>query len=228
MADESLVQPIDPNAAAPAPQAPQEQPQAGSGVIPEELLHYPFMQAVIAGSPPAVSDRIKDFSHKEYAKALYENKDALQEAGLGFYRSLSGQFGVIFNALHLHPEDIQAADKAGKLLQIAPDLDTVDREIAKSGANNPIFKVSKVPGGFAPSVSASIPPQAGAQAASGSASAAAPSQAPAIIAANAGAPPSEQRKLLQARLTNMNPGAPTAGPSPGSGRLLNSILKPVV
>ena len=52
-----------------------------------------------------------------------------------FYRSLSGQRGVMFNAMRIHPQDIQAADKAGKLLSsVAPDFDLVNHEVGKSRA----------------------------------------------------------------------------------------------
>jgi hypothetical protein len=212
------VQPADDSQQAPPPD------QGDGGGLPLEVLKLPFMQALMAGAPPAVSDRIKDFTTKPFAKTLFENKDLLTQAGIFFYRSLSGELGVIGNGLHIHPADVLAADKAGKLTAIAPDLDKVDHQIAKSGAANPTLHVKAVPGGMKAPLSMATPPQAGAAAAEGPPG---PSSAPVGVAAS-GPPAGAQRRLLQARLTSLQPGAPTSGPSPGTGRLLNSILKPVV
>lgn len=48
--------------------------------------------------------------------------------------------------------------------------------------------------------------------------------------AQAGSPPnaSTENKLSTARTNNLSVGAPTSGPVPGQGRILNNILKPVV
>jgi hypothetical protein len=37
-----------------------------------------------------------------------------------------------------------------------------------------------------------------------------------------------QDKILAQKLSNLPAGAPTSGPKPGEGRLLNQILKPVL
>src|ERR1044071_2024232 len=128
--------PIDPSAIQPASQMPQDEstPQPASNTppeapeqsqqataLPKDLIKYPAIQGLLAGMPPAVSDQIAAFKKKPIGKDLADNKEMLQKAGLMFYRSISGDTGVIFNALHIHPQDLLAADKAGKLKQIAPD-----------------------------------------------------------------------------------------------------------
>ena len=57
--------------------------------------------------------------------------------------------------------------------------------------------------------------------------AAPPPVAPTVAA---GSPPSarSQSKITTARVKNLSPGAPTSGPRPGAGRILNNIIKPVV
>jgi hypothetical protein len=131
---------------------------------------------------------------------------------------MHGNTGVIFNALHIHPEDIQAADKAGKLQAIAPPWDVIDHAVAKSGHNNPVLTRTHAPAGFA-TPTPKAPPQMNLPPGASPAPAApiGPSQ-----------PAGAQRALATARARAMQPGAPTSGPEPGAGRLLNQILKPVV
>jgi hypothetical protein len=172
------------------------------------------MQALIAGNPAAVSAPLKEFGNRKEAKLIKEHKDALTQAGFGFYRSLNGHLGVIFNSLHLHPQDLMAADKAGKLTQLAPSFDIVDHAVSKSGIHNPVLKAKSVPNGLAPPT-LQAPPQVTAGMAPGSSPVAA-------------APNSVQRKAMAARIGNISPGAPTSGSMPGAGRLLNQIYKPVV
>lgn len=218
MADASIVEPNENAPAAPPevePNQPQEDTAPSPVALPPALLKMPAMQALVAGSPAAVSDNIKDFSKRGEAKLFVEHKDALAKAGFGFYRSLSGDIGVVFNMLHLHPQDLIAADKAGQLKTLAPDFDVVDHAVSKSGHNNPVLSRQSVPNGPA-APRAVMPPQMN----SGGAMPPAPA---------ASAPPaSAQRKALQARISSLNPGAPTSGPAPGQGRLLASIMKPVV
>lgn len=60
---------------------------------------------------------------------------------------------------------------------------------------------------------------------------AAPSSAPGASVAAASGPPissGAQKKITTARLKNLAIGSPTSGPVPGSGRVLNNILKSTV
>lgn len=66
--------------------------------------------------------------------------------------------------------------------------------------------------------------QDGAASASGAESA--PTTAPAAPASQPAA--STENKLTTARVKNLSVGAPTSGPVPGQGRIINNILKPVV
>jgi hypothetical protein len=195
--------------ASPAPAAPPVNDEDGGG-IPNELIKIPAVQAVLAGAPPAVSMRIKGLGEREDIKSIVENKDALLGAGFAFYRSINGDLGVMFNAMRIHPEDIKAADQQGKLRQIAPDFDLVNHEVAKLGPDHPVRNAT-APSGPAAQAS-SAPPQ--------SASGQLPLMPP--------PPASVQRRLAQQRVMNLQPGAPTSGPAPGAGRLLNSVLKGVV
>jgi hypothetical protein len=220
MPDVPIVEPAEPQAPAPevAPAQPQE---AAQGALPPDLLRLPFMHGLIAGSPAAVSVPIKAFSKLPEAELIAKSKDVLAQAGIGFYRSMNGDLGVIFNQLHIHPQDLQAADKMGKLAALAPPLTAVDHAISKSGLANPVLAAKGVPKG-PPAPRAPVPTSAS----GGFSAPSTPSAAPAM----AGRPPSAAvgQKLLTARLQNMNPGAPTSGATPGSGRILNEIMKPVV
>jgi len=213
--DTSMIEPKD-GAQAPSIMAPDasqstgvepQAPETAPGALPENILKIPAMQGLMAGNPAAVSAAIKEFQKRGEAKLLIDNKDLLTRAGMGFYRSISGDLGVIFNQLHIHPDAIQAADKAGQLLSIAPPFDKVNHELSKAGAAHPVLN-AQVPSG-----PASAPVPAPIQ------SATMPLPPP---------PASAQRKLMGARLANVSPGAPTSGPVAGQGALLRSILKPVV
>lgn len=181
---------------------------AQSNSLPDEVLQIPAMQAVFAGSPAAVSAPIKDFSNRPEAKLIAQNRDALVRSGMGLYRSLGGDLGVIFNRLKLSDEQIKSADQAGKLLEIAPPFDEVNQSVASSGENNPVMN-AQVPGGAA----SAIPT---------------PSQFGSAVRGPAPMPASSQKSLTNARIKNQMLGKPSEGPKPGAGRLLNNILKPVL
>jgi hypothetical protein len=199
------------------PPEPAPPEQGGDTKLPDNLIHIPAIQALIAGTPPAISARIKEFEKNPAAKLIAENKGLLQQAGMGFYRSLSGDIGVLFNSFHIHPQDLQAADKAGKLGLIAPPFDSVNHAVSKSGLNNPVLKPISQPGApKAPSLQA--PPQFANQ----PPAAQPPLPAPKPIAATL------QRQLMAQRGKVIQEGPPATGPAPGAGRLLNSIMKPVV
>jgi hypothetical protein len=212
---------VTPKAPMVAPAAPAPDPQNNEGDvpspdasgetkegIPQEVLAIPAMQAILAGQPAAVSAPITEFEKRPEAKLIMDHKDVLIKAGFGLYRSLSGDIGVLFNSFHIHPEELKQADQAGQLQQVAPSFDQVNDSVAKSGADHPILKATTAPGGPKPAPMPS-PPQMGS-----------PVTSP--------APAAVQTKLSTARTRNLMPGAPTSGPQPGAGRLLNSILKPVL
>jgi hypothetical protein len=141
---------VEPKTASPAPVEPTNPAQDTDGDgIPDAILEIPALQAVIAGAPPAVSAPIETFAKRPEAKAIVENKDKLFKAGLNLYRSLSGDVGVLFNHFYIAPEDLQAADKAGKLAEIAPDFDSINSQVAKSGQNHPALSAKGPAGGFA-------------------------------------------------------------------------------
>ena len=201
-----VVEPITPA----APEAPEAEEAAPEAALPDALIQIPAVQAVFAGTPPAVSVKMKNTGSRQEIKTIVENKDALLEAGMGFYRSLSGELGVMFNALKVSGEDLKAADKQGTLRSLAPDFDLVNHEVSKLGIDHPAFNTAEPVGAPAAPVSAVAPQSAGGQL---------PLMPP--------PPAAVQRRLAQQRMKNLTVGAPTSGAAPGAGRILNQILKPV-
>jgi len=203
----------------PDPEAPPAEPteSEGSGSkLPDALLQVPAMQALMAGNPAAVSAHIEEFASNPVAKLVVQNKDGLLKAGIGFYRSMNGGLGVLFNQFHIHGDEIQAADKAGKLEMIAPSFDTVNQAVQQSGMANPVLTKKQPPTTFK-----TAPIKSPAQFAN--------TPAPAAPTANVGmASASVPKKLTTQRVKNLSPGGPTTGQEPGAGRLLNQILTPVV
>jgi len=214
---EDLSELITPKTPGVSPEAPPTSPEAetppnteGSN-LPDELIRLPVVQGLLAGDPPAVSQKIKGFGKTTEEKLITEHKQELLDSGIQFYKSLSGDIGVMYNAMQISGEDIKAADRAGKLLEIAPPADVVNAQIGKMGADeHPTLNFKGVPGGLA-APTAPLPPQ----------SATAPMPMPS-------GSPGGGRDRLMAQIKNLQPGAPTSGPKPGQGALLRSILKPVL
>lgn len=202
---------------APADGGEVDSAQEQAAALPHEILKLPTFMALISGAPPALSARIgKGHDDNPAFDVIKKHKDLLQQAGFGFYKSLSGQFGVIYNSLYVHPQDILAADKAGQLQHIAPPASAIHHAIGKSGLANPVLRVQNAPGGPAQ-------PKSGAPPQTASGMLPVPSQQ-----ATPGPTAGVQDANQMARLKNIKPGGPLTGPSPGAGRLLNNILKPVV
>ena len=183
--------------------APQ---QASESELPEKILRVPAFQALFAGAPPAFSADIKKDAGRPGMELVVKNRDNLLKAGIGFYRSLKGDLGVLFNQMYVNGEAIKAADKAGKLLEIAPPFDAINAGIAKSGSANPVL------GAVTPTGAAGAPIP----------------QPPQFNSGGAGLPDAAQTKLSAARTKNMMPSSPTSGSLPGQGRVANAIFKQVV
>lgn len=219
MANEIVVEPRAPapapEAAAPAPMpesappaAPEAEGEQGAG-LPDELLQIPALQGVFAGSPVAFSATLVDFQKRPEGQLIGKNMKGLQSSGIGLYRSLDGNLGVLFNQLKISGDQIKQADQGGKLLELAPPFDEVNASLGQSGGANPVLAAGAPTG---PAAMPPTPPQMG--------------QAP--MAGGKAPSAAAQKKVMTARITNSQMGSPTSGPRPGSGRLLNSILKPVV
>lgn len=204
---EPLVQPLAPAAPAVESNTTTPAPAKSKGGLPDELLQIPAMQAVFAGQPAAFSAVLEEFKKRPEAKILLGNKSGLMKAGFGLYRSLDGAQGVIFNQLYTHGDEIKQADTEGRLLEVAPPFDVVNEAVSKSGADNPILSAT----GQTAFRSAPVPN---------------PVAAP--IGGTSTQPASVQKTTASARARNLSPGGPTSGAKPGAGRLLNSILRPVL
>lgn len=174
--------------------------------IPDEVLQIPAMQALFAGQPAAISASIVEFGKRPEGKLIQQNKDGLMKAGINLYRGLDGDTGVIFNQAYLSGSELQAADKAGQLSQVAPQFDAVNNAVAQSGANNPVLN-AQTPSAFR---TAPVPE--------------APQSASPVPPASAGT----QKEAMKARVQNLQPKGAISGPKPGSGRLLNVALTPVI
>lgn len=192
------------DSAAPAAETP---PADQGSELPDAILKIPAFGPLMSGAPAATSLRIADMAKTEEGKAIAANAKPLQAAGYFFYRALSKDIGVIANGLFVAPEQIQQADKAGQLAQIAPDFTTLNAEAAKSGELNPVLNAQTPAGPPTPPA----PP------------------VPQMSAGTLPAPPpaSTQTRLAGARTKNLQEGSPTSGRA-AQGRLLNNLLKPAI
>lgn len=210
---ESVVQPAT---GAPAPvEVESTQPTTAAtppakGELSDDLLKLPALQALMAGSPPAFSVNFKTDAKTPELQVIAANKDALMAAGIAFYAARQGGQGVVFNQLKIAAETIKQADAEGRLEEVAPPLTALNTAVQSAGPeNNPVLSAEGPSGGSATPEAPNVP-----QTASGA--------LPAPQAASA------QAKTASARAKNLQPGSPTSGPKPGSGRLLNAILRPAI
>jgi hypothetical protein len=171
--------------------------------LPDELLQLPSIQGLMSGTPGAFSATLKSFEKDPAAKLIAKSKDALMGAGIGFYRSLSGTEGVVFNSLFVSADEIKAADAAGQLSSVAPSFDQVNADIGASGANNPVLAEVERPTGMKSSM-------------------------PAPVAQVAPMPAGAQKTLASKRAQNLQIGPATSGANAGAGTLLRSIMRPVL
>src|ERR1035437_5582840 len=101
-----VIDPANPQAAPPdqttanqpAPPAPPgAQPEAAAPEpLPPTLLKIPAIQALVAGSPAALSMKLKGSEDRDEVKLVTKHAQGLQQAGMGFYQSLNKEFGVMF------------------------------------------------------------------------------------------------------------------------------------
>lgn len=199
------VEPTSPQPAkspAEAPSAAQAEAQASK--LPDDLLKLPAFQGLIAGAPPAVSANLATFSKLPEAKLIAANKDALMKAGIGLYKSLGGDLGVLFNQFYITPDELKVADSEGRLPEVAPPYEAVNQQIATAGEAHPALNHKGPPEQF----KQPMPPT--------------PPQAATV---SGGLPAGAQKALTTARAKNQSPGQPTEGAVPGGGRLLNAVLK---
>ena len=186
--------------------APATESAEGGDTLPNPILQIPEIHGLLQGKPVAISATAKD-KNKDLSLVVGHMKE-LQNAGFGFYRGLDGQTNVIFNTQFVSPEQIQAADKAGKLDEIAPPFSEVRAAYAKVMAENP------APAG-APQDASAAP-------------AAVPTPETDQNAAPSAPAPAISQKLASQRVKNMAAGAPSSGPAPGQGRIINSLAKHVI
>lgn len=132
-------------------------------------------------------------------EVIMANMEPLANAGFGFYPSKDGVTAVVFNTQYISGEEIQKADEEGRLAEVA-----VPFEELKASFDSALGRQA------APAGAEAVPAPAPAQAA----------VPPQSASAN--------NKVAQARLKNVAAQSPTAGPTPGQGRILSNIVKPVI
>jgi hypothetical protein len=200
--------PINPEDITAAPEGavkPAKEPAADKGSdggLPDELLEaVPALGLLMEGAPPATY-AASDAEYPEL-KVVEKHVKDLGKAGFGIYQTKDKANVVLFNGLLVTPDEIKAADEAGQLDSVATPYDQLRNEFKAAAGDS---------GGPAPASGAESEVSA----------------APAAPAAPAGDSSTTPSQITTARVANLDVGAPTSGPVPGQGRILNSILKPVV
>lgn len=212
-----------------SPQTPEtatNQPSADSGSpvaalkeafphLPESALKIRAVQQVLVGNPPGF--RVPPGYFYPDLKPLQTHMPELLKGGLRIYKAESTGDAVFHNPVLLPTEELKAIDAAGKLDQYIPEYGQMtgqlptelsDEEAMKEFADSEDTHRRIVAAGMVPTGSAggSQTPQ--------------PSAPP--------APAAVQNRIAASRSAALQPGAPSSGPAPGGGRILNGLLKTAV
>jgi len=185
--------------------------------LPDSVAAIPVIQHIVTGNPPAVKFPAGHFYPE--LKPLEKNFAKLVENGIAFYQANDGS-NVLYNPVFISQGELQAADQKGMLDEILPDYSKLtgnqptamtDADAAESVQNQDEAQRGLANLGLGPNDA----PQGG----------------PASVPVSAMAPPApaaSQNRLNTARLASLAPGAPSSGPAPGAGRILNDLLRPTV
>lgn len=186
--------------------------------LPDDVLKIPLVQWLTMGKPAAV--RIPPGHYYPDLKPVQTHLPALVDNGFNVYKAQSTGDVVLFNPLYMPPTELQAIDQKGKIDQMIPDYGTLTGQAPKEmtdeeaqqqvtdGENTHRELMAKGYSASPVSVPAPVSPTA---------QVSGPPPAPAVL-----------RGIAKARLASLNPGAPTSGPAPGQGRILNGLLTPTV
>lgn len=190
---------------------------------------HPILKPIFTGELPGV--RVRPGVYYPKAWNLAEKMDKLTEAGLDVYLAHDGSF-VLYNPSQVEEKNLQKADMAGVLKTSIPDWQDVTNEApekptpkirkemegmyAKLGLGNPMGPDENTPGmpGAMPPGGGNIGADLAAMANMGI-----PTPKP---------PPSTQTALARSRMAALVPGAPSSGPMPGAGRVMNGLAKSTI
>lgn len=211
------------NATAASPSPNNEQEVFAS--LPEPVKALPVVQWLSIGEPPAV--RIEPGQYFPELEPIGQHLPEIIEGGLDAWKSKGGEL-VLFNPLFIDPGELQLAEESGKLDQLVPtyaELSGSDPQPIPDDKFSGMLEAQddlqrRLQELSAPDESTETPPQ---------------SSAPIVADLTSGGqvsappPPSPaQTRIAQTRLKQLQPGAPTSGPAPGAGRLLNGLLRRTV
>ncbi len=195
-------------APAQAKEKPKAKDEPGSD-LPTEVRSNPVVKQVLVGSVPGVLFRPGVYYPK--AAKLGKHIEDLMDVGMDFYKAFDSSF-VFFNPRSVTEAQLRKADEEGQLAALVPDYEVISGE---APGTPPEGWAEELAGVNTESASTMLP---GTQ-----------KTTPMANASPAGAPTgAEDAKLAAARAKNLLPGAPTTGPRPGAGRVLNNLAKPVV
>ncbi len=110
--------------------APADAPKSDVSGLPDEVLQIPAIQGILLGAPPATYAPA-DASFPEI-EVVNRNGKALLSAGIGAYRTIDKKNMVLFNSLYLKPKELEAADKAGKLDDVAVPFEELNSSFSEN------------------------------------------------------------------------------------------------
>jgi hypothetical protein len=189
--------------------------------LPPKVAAIPAIKGLEVGAPPAF--RISPGEIYPSLEPLIDNIDKVLEAGLDVMELPNGD-SVVYNPALIDKEEIALAAQTGKLEQMIPDYGSVSGESPstnESEINRFLKKLEKVPGKLARLQNDEEP-------VSGTPAGAPLGAAPPPPLSIPPPPPSTTSSIQRQRLQGLVPGGPTSGPSPGSGRILNALLRPTI
>jgi len=194
------------NPAAATPPPPAAAPQGGQMQSVEEK--FPLLHDLVAGDVPGVYAP-KGFKPSPELAAM-TNMKMIKTLGLGIYRPKDQEVAaVMFNPAKISLKDVQEADKANELTKIFPSV----AKYADGAPEGPAGVGDGPTGGLIGNQTTQDQPAAG------------PSPEATQVMPRPTFGAEAQRMAAEMRTKNFAPAAPTAGPIPGGGNILNGLLK---
>lgn len=202
-------------AATPQPETTNAGPTASTDTKPTEIFQdlppavaaIPAVRMLAIGEPPAF--RVEPGQYFPELEPLGKDIDKVLQGGLDIFKTQGGEV-VVYNPLFIGEAELKQADATGKLGEIIPPYGELSgsepQEVSDEKFQELVQAQDAAPSKMQALSVEEAPQQAAAQ-----------------------PPPAKvQGQINSARVQNVKPQAPTSGPAPGSGRVLNGLLKRAV
>lgn len=180
--------------------------------LPAEVKSVPVVEWLSVGEPPAI--RVEPGQYFPELEPLAKNLPETLKAGLDLYKAQNGD-SVFFNPLFMSEQELQLADQEGKLEQLVPSYSELSGSTPQEVSPEKFDELLRTSEDVQSRLHSLTTPED-------------MEKEPAPAASAAVRPATTPEPVTTQRVKALQPGAPTSGPAPGAGRLLNAIIRKAV